>query len=85
MLRRIRQLTRKIGEGEVSLTPRSQKAIQMAYLEARQLDRYYVDTEHLLLALARKPESGAARILSDLGVGYEEIRRRIPETRATDE
>ncbi len=85
MLRRIRQLSRKTGEGEVSLTPRSQKAIQMAYLEARQLDRYYVDTEHLLLALARKPEGGAARILSDLGVGYEEIRRRIPETRATDE
>ena len=57
----------------------------MACLEARQLDRYYVDTEHLLLGLAREPEGGAARILSDLGVGYEEIRRRIPETRATDE
>jgi ATP-dependent Clp protease ATP-binding subunit ClpC len=85
VLHRIRQLTRKTGEGEVSLTPRSQKAIQMACLEARQLDRYHVDTEHLLLALARKPEGGAARILSDLGVGYEEIRRRIPETRATDE
>ena len=84
MLRRIRQLTRTTGEGEVSLTPRSEKVIQMACLEAWQLDRYYVDTEHLLLGLAREPEGGAARILSDLGVGYEEIRRRIPETRATD-
>ena len=84
MLRRIRQLTRTTGEGEVSLTPRSEKVIQMACLEARQLDRYYVGTEHLLLGLAREPEGGAARILSDLGVGYEEIRRRIPETRATD-
>jgi hypothetical protein len=27
----------------------------------------------------------AARILSDLGVGYEEIRRRVSQTRATDE
>ena len=85
MLRRIRQLTRKTGEDEVSLTPRAEKAIQMACLEARQLDRYYVDTEHLLLALAREPEGGAARILADLGVGYEEIRWRIPETPATDE
>ena len=85
MLARIRQLTRKTGEGEVSLTPRSEKVIQMACLEARQLDRYYVDTEHLLLGLAREPEGGAARILSDLGVSYEEIRRRIPETHATDE
>ena len=84
MLRRIRQLTRTTGEGEVSLTPRSVKVIQMACLKARQLDRYYVDTEHLLLGLAREPEGGAARILSDLGVSYEEIRGRVLQTRATD-
>jgi ATP-dependent Clp protease ATP-binding subunit ClpA len=85
VLRRIRQLTKATGEGEVSLSPRSEKVIQMACLEARQLDRYYVDTEHLLLGLAREPEGGAARILADLGVDHEEIRRRIPETPATDE
>ena len=85
MLRRIRQLPRTTGEGEVSLTPRSEKVIQMACLEARQLDRYYVDTEHLLLGLAREPEGSAARILSDLDVSYENVRRRISETRDTDE
>jgi ATP-dependent Clp protease ATP-binding subunit ClpC len=85
VLRRIRQLTRTTGEGEVSLTPHSEKVIQMACLEARQLDRYYVDTEHLLLGLAREPEGGAARILSDLGVSYENVRRRTSETRDTDE
>ena len=85
MLRRIRHLTRTTGEGEVSLTPRSEKVIQMACLEARQLDRYYVDTEHLLLGLGREPEGGAARKLSDLGVSYEDVRRRISETRDTDE
>jgi ATP-dependent Clp protease ATP-binding subunit ClpC len=85
VLRRIRHLTRTTGEGEVSLTPRSEKVIQMACLEARQLDRYYVDTEHLLLGLGREPEGGAARKLSDLGVSYEDVRRRISETRDTDE
>ena len=85
MLRRIRHLTRTTGEGEVSLTPRSEKVIQMACLEARQLHRYYVDTEHLLLGLGREPEGGAARKLSDLGVSYEDVRRRISETRDTDE
>lgn len=85
MLRRIRQLTRTTGEGEVSLAPRSEKVIQMACLEARQLDHDRVDTEHLLLGLAREPEGGAARILADLGVGYEEIRRKISQTRATEE
>ena len=63
MLRRIRQLTRTTGEGEVSLTPRSEKVIQMACLEARQLDHDYVDTEHLLLGSSRESEGGAARIL----------------------
>ncbi len=84
MLRRIRQLTRTTGEGEVSLTPRSEKVIQMACLEARRLDHGYVDTEHLLLGLSREPEGGAARILADPGVRYEDVRRRIPETRATE-
>ena len=83
MLDRVWRLIEKTGEGEVSLTPRSEKVIQMACLEARQLDRYFVDTEHLLLGLSREPEGGAARILSDLGVSYEEIRRKISETRAT--
>ena len=61
MLRRIRHLTRTFGE--VSLTPRSEKAIQKACLEARQLDHVFVDTEHLLLGLSRETEGGAARIL----------------------
>jgi ATP-dependent Clp protease ATP-binding subunit ClpC len=81
MLRRVRRLIETTGENEVSLTPRSEKALQMACLEARQLDHGQVDTEHLLLGLSRDPEGGAARILSDLGVGYEDVRRRISETR----
>lgn len=85
MLRRIRQLTKTTGENEVSLAPRSEKVLQMACLEARQLDHDRVDTEHLLLGLSREPEGGAARILSDLGVSYEDVRRRISETRTAGE
>ncbi len=57
----------------------------MACLEARQLGHDYVDTEHLLLGLVRESEGGAARVLADLGVSYEEVRRRVSETRDTDE
>ena len=85
MLRRVRQLIETTGENEVSLTARLEKALQMACLEARQLDRDRVDTEHLLLGLSRDPEGGAARILSDLGVGYEDVRRRISETSTAKE
>jgi ATP-dependent Clp protease ATP-binding subunit ClpC len=84
VLDRIRRLARTAGEDEVSLTPRSEKVVQMACLEARQLDRDRVDTEHLLLGLSRETEGGA-RILSDPGVGYEEIRRRVSETHANNE
>jgi ATP-dependent Clp protease ATP-binding subunit ClpC len=85
VLRRIRQLIETIGENEVSLTPSSEKVLQMACLEARQLGHDHADTEHLLLGLSREPEGGAARVLSDLGVSYREIRRRILRTPATDE
>ncbi len=85
MLGRVRRLIETTGENEVSLTPRSEKALQMACLEARQLGHDYVDTKHLLLGLSREPEGGAARVFSDVGVSYEEIRRRISETPATDE
>jgi hypothetical protein len=37
VLERIRRLVETTGEGEVSLTPRSEKAVQLAVLEARQL------------------------------------------------
>ena len=85
MLDRIRRLVETTGEGEVSLTPRSGKAIQLAVLEARQLGHDRADTEHLLLGLARDPEGVAARVLSDLGVNYEEVLRRVSGARLADE
>lgn len=83
MLDRVRQLVGSAGEDEVSLTPRSEKAIQMASLEARQLGSDRVDTEHVLLGLVRESEGVAARVLAELGVSYEEVRRRVAETRGT--
>jgi len=81
---RTRHLVGSAGEGDISLAPRWEKAVQMATLEARQLDHDRVDTEHLLLALAREPEGVAARVLADLGVGYGEVLRRVSEIRDTD-
>ena len=85
MLDRIRRLVETTGEGEVSLTPRSEKAVQLAVREARQLGDDCAETEHLLLGLAREPEGGAARVLADLGVSYEEVLRRVSEARSTAE
>lgn len=41
--------------------------------EARRLGHGYVGTEHVLLALTRNPDGGAARILGRLGVTHEDI------------
>jgi ATP-dependent Clp protease ATP-binding subunit ClpA len=41
--------------------------------EARRLGHGYVGTEHVLLALARDPASGAVRVLHQLGVAREDI------------
>ena len=84
MLSRIRRLS-QIGEDEVALTPRLEKVVEIACLEARELDHDYVDTEHLLLGLLRESEGVAAHVLGDQGVSYEEVRRRVLEARGISE
>ena len=74
---------RRLREEEVSLTPRSEKVVQMARLEARQLGHDHADTEHLLLGLVRESEGVGARVLADLGVSYEEVQRRVAEAGST--
>ena len=41
--------------------------------EARRLGHGYLGTEHVLLALTRDPEGGAARVLRRLGVGHADV------------
>jgi ATP-dependent Clp protease ATP-binding subunit ClpA len=41
--------------------------------EARRLGVSYVGTEHVLLALTRDPDGGAARVLGQLGVAHRDI------------
>ncbi|MCD6195012.1 AAA family ATPase [bacterium] len=61
----------------VELAPRSTRVLELAYKEAYDLGHSYVGPEHLLLALGREKEGVAGQILSDLGVSYEKILRRV--------
>jgi ATP-dependent Clp protease ATP-binding subunit ClpA len=45
--------------------------------EALHLGHNYIGTEHILLGLARESEGVAARVLSNLGVDPDEIRREV--------
>src|SRR5437868_4130030 len=60
--------------GEVGLTPRAKKVIELAVDEARRLNHHYIGTEHLLLALLAEGNNIAAKILNKLGVELEKLR-----------
>src|ERR1051325_9357325 len=60
--------------GEVGLTPRAKKVIELAVDEARRLNHHYIGTEHLLLGLVREEIGRAAGVLESLGVSLEKVR-----------
>jgi hypothetical protein len=63
--------------GEVGLTPRAKRVIELAILEARALEHNYIGTEHLLLGLIREGEGIAAGVLESLGVELDTIRHDV--------
>ncbi|HEU5366952.1 MAG TPA: Clp protease N-terminal domain-containing protein [Ktedonobacterales bacterium] len=67
------------GEGEVPLTRRAKKVIELAVDEARRLDHQYLGTEHLLLGLIREGEGIGAQVLRELGVDLRAARAKTME------
>src|SRR5438477_2608912 len=64
----------RIVLGEIGLTPRAKKVIELAVDEARRLNHHYIGTEHLLLGLVSEGEGIAAGVLESLGVNLENVR-----------
>ncbi len=60
--------------GDIGLTPRAKKVLELAVDEARRLNHHYIGTEHLLLGLVREGEGIAAGVLESLGVNLEKVR-----------
>ena len=60
--------------GEIGLTPRAKKVIELAVDEARRLNHHYIGTEHLLIGLMREGEGVAAGVLESLGINLDKIR-----------
>jgi len=66
-------------EGTVGLTPRSKKVLNLSMEQARKLDHNYIGTEHILLGLITEGEGVAVRILQELGVNLEDVKKEIME------
>ena len=62
------------SQGEIGLTPRSKKVIELAVDEARRMNHHYIGTEHLLVGLMREGEGVAAGVLESLGASLDKIR-----------
>ena len=67
----------RIVLGEVGLTPRAKRAIELAVDEARRMNHLYIGTEHLLLGIVREGEGIAAGVLANLGVKLEKARAEL--------
>src|SRR5205823_14447254 len=63
--------------GEIGLTPRAKKVIELAVDEARRLNHDYIGTEHLLLGLLREGSGIGAGVLEDLGVSLSRARHEV--------
>ena len=77
------QVENIVGHGEEStgpqapFTPRSKKIFELALRESMQLGHNYIDAEHILLGLVRESECVAARVLRNLDVEADSVRREI--------
>ncbi len=77
--------------GEIGLTPRAKRVIELAIDEARGFGHNYIGTEHLLLGLLREGQGVAASVLDSFGISLDRARAEItrvisqgaPRTRAT--
>src|SRR5437868_3795487 len=63
--------------GDLELTQRARKVIELAIDEARRLNHHYIGTEHILLGLVREGQGIAAGILESLGVNLQKVRNQV--------
>tara|TARA_B100000676_G_scaffold112749_1_gene112477 strand:+ start:1597 stop:4086 length:2490 start_codon:yes stop_codon:yes gene_type:complete len=65
---------RRPSPGEIGLTPRAKKVIELAVDEARRLNQQFIGTEHLLIGIMREGEGVASGVLESLGLNLDKIR-----------
>ncbi|MCB2290329.1 ATP-dependent Clp protease ATP-binding subunit [Clostridium sp. CS001] len=64
-------------KGEIPLTPRTKRLLELSLLEARTLNHNYISPEHILLALIKESEGVAYTILANLGVDFHKLRNEV--------
>ena len=66
-----------VSAGQIPFTPRAKKVLELALREALALGHNWIGPEHVLLGIAREGEGVASRVLLELDVDEEGIRRQV--------
>ncbi|MBN2304439.1 MAG: AAA family ATPase [Anaerolineae bacterium] len=69
------------GAGQVFITPRVKRVVDVANEEANRLKDEYISTEHLFLAILSERRTAVARILAEAGITKERVSDAIKEIR----
>src|SRR5512143_1181039 len=69
------------GAGQIFITPRVKRIIDLANEEANRLKDEYISTEHIFLAILNERSTPAARLLEGAGVTRERVYEAIQQIR----
>jgi ATP-dependent Clp protease ATP-binding subunit ClpC len=69
------------GTGQVFITPRVKRIVEMANEEANRLKDDYISTEHIFLAILSERNTAVARILAEAGVTKERVYDTVKDIR----
>lgn len=69
------------GAGQVFITPRVKRIIDMANEEANRLKDEYISTEHIFLAILGERNTPSARLLDELGITRQGVLDAVDELR----
>ncbi|MBL8045921.1 MAG: AAA family ATPase, partial [Anaerolineales bacterium] len=69
------------GTGQVFITPRVKRIVDLANDEASRLKDEYISTEHLFLAILSERNTAVARILAEAGVTKDRVNEAVKDIR----
>ena len=70
-----------VGEGQISITPRVVRIIDLAIEETNRLKDELISTEHLFLGILSEPNTPAARLLEGAGLTRDRVYDAIQQMR----
>jgi ATP-dependent Clp protease ATP-binding subunit ClpC len=69
------------GAGQIFITPRVKRVVDMANQEANRLNDEYISTEHLFLSILSERNTAISRLLTEQGITKERVHDAIKEIR----